>query len=363
MRYWLVALVVVSLAATLGCHSTSTKTPSSVSGGRPAESATSGSTGSAAAGQVAPSTLALRVGSTDTGSTHYAYAVAQAAFLSNNVEGVSLTVVTSGGGADNLERLRSREFDLATAVTNSIAYQGFHGIGDKTRDINHQPDLRWLWTYGVSSRAILVTKASKVTRLSDLDGKRISPGIRGSATEKDFMAHLEILGVKPEYHRGGTEDALAAVREKQIVGYVRAQPGNKLDASTAELKLSLPMRLIGYTDAQIEQISARRPWDLWVSLGQDELFEGAPPIKTLANTVGTVTLKGSLPDEAAYSMVKALNERGVEEIGHNMPFLRGWRLAEQTATTTRIPLHPGVLKYLRELGLTVQPHQIPPEAR
>lgn len=174
---------------------------------------------------------------------------------------------------------------------------------------------------------------------------------------------MDILGIKPDYYRGGTDDAITAIKDKAIIRYVKTQAGTTLDASTMDLMAFTKIRLIGYTDEHIKRIAEKRPCDVWMNLKEDELYKGAPALKAIAVVVGTGTLKGNIPDDLAYKMVKAINEKGADEIAASIKYMKGWQFAQRTAELANLPLHPGAVKYLQEQGVKLRPELIPPEMK
>lgn len=302
----------------------------------------------------------LFVGSTNTTSSYYTYHVAEATYLNAKVPDVSLTVVETGGGADNIGRLARGDVHISL-MSGGVTYQAHQGVGDYTG--KQVADLRYLWMYTVGARVIIVSEQSGVTKFGDLAGKPFNAGLARGATEKDFKAHADILGVKPQYYTAGLEDAVQAMKDRRIVGLVKAQPGLTVDSSTLDLMVFVKIRPVGYSDEEIKKITEKRPWDPFLTVQKDEWAKGFPTFKTLASAVGTGTTK-NLPEEIAYKLTKAMMEpSATDEIAKAAPFIKGWEYRKRTIQIAPIPLHRGAVRYFREVGETVPEQLLPPEAK
>jgi TRAP transporter TAXI family solute receptor len=302
----------------------------------------------------------LFVASTNSTSSYYTYHVAEAKYLNAKVPGVNLTVVETGGGNDNIGRIAKGELHLGL-LSGGVTYQAYHGIGDFTG--KQTPDLRYLWMYTVGARVVIVAEQSGVTKLADLNGKPFNPGLARSATEKDFKAHADILGIKPNYYTAGLDDAVQAIKDRRIVGLVKAQPGLSVDGSTMDLMTAVKIRPVGYSDEEIKKIQEQRPWDAFITVKKDEWAKGFDAFKTLMTVTGTGTTK-SMSEDLAYKLTRAIMEPdAADQIGAAASFVKGWDFRKRTLELASIPLHVGALKYFREVGDKVPEHLIPPEAK
>jgi TRAP transporter TAXI family solute receptor len=246
------------------------------------------------------------------GSTYYAYQVAEAKYIKSRVPEVNITVAESGGGPENLVRLARGQAQMATIATN-LVYQAYHGVG--TYKDKGQPDLRYLWVYAVGARPFIVREESGITKLEDLSGKDFNPGIRGSSTENDIKAHMEILGITPRYYTAGLNDAIQAMRDRRIPAMVVPQATIAADAATLDLMSTTKLRVLSYTDEHIKKINEQRPWDPFVTIAPDEYAKGFPAFKTSASIASIITTKGAISEDLAYKMTKAmLDPAAVQEI-------------------------------------------------
>lgn len=296
----------------------------------------------------------LAMGSTQSSSSHYAYFVAVAKIINTHVPEVSINVVETGASVDNINRIKKGQLDLGL-TTIHLQYQAFHGMGP-WKD-NAIKDQYVLWVYQPAPQNFIVREDSGVKTVYDLTGKSFNPGMRGSATEKTAEAILDALGVKPNFYRGGTEDTVAAIKDRRVVGYVKSGAGVKsLDASTLDIATFTPIRMIGFTDQDIAKVQAKYPDLSPVSIPKG-IYKDTPAHKTFAMLIGVVASK-SLPEDLVYKMVKAAHENFADQVAA-YPSIKGENLSELTLETCTVPLHPGAIKYYREKGLKIPEPLIP----
>jgi TRAP transporter TAXI family solute receptor len=296
----------------------------------------------------------LAMGSTQSSSSHYAYFVAVAKVINTKVPDVSISVVETGASVDNINRIRKGDLDLGM-TTIHLQYQAYHGMGPwKEKPITDQ---YVMWVYQPAPQNFIVREDSGVKTVYDLAKKPFNPGMRGSATEKTVEAILDALGIAPELYRGGTEDTVAGIKDKRLVGYVKSGAGvATLDASTMDIATLTPIRLLNFTPEDIKKVQAKYPYLSPVSIPKG-IYKDSPAYQTFAMLIGTV-VKKDLPEDLVYRMVKAACE-GIDEQVAAYPSIKGTNLAQLTVETCTVPLHPGAIRYYREIGLKIPEYLIP----
>jgi TRAP transporter TAXI family solute receptor len=296
----------------------------------------------------------LAMGSTQSSSSHYAYFVAVAKIMNTYVPEVNINVVETGASVDNINRIKKGQLDLGM-TTIHLQYQAYHGMGP-WKD-NPIKDQYVLWVYQPAPQNFVVREDSGVKSVYDLTGKAFNPGMRGSATEKTVEAILDALDVKPNFYRGGTEDTVASIKDRRIVGYVKSGAGVKtLDASTLDIATFTPIHIIGFTDNDIAKVQAKYPYLSPITVPKG-IYKNLPSYKTFAMLIGVVASK-NLPEDLVYKMVKASHEHFADQVAA-YPSIKGDNLPELTLETCTVPLHPGAIKYYRELGLKVPENLVP----
>ncbi len=300
----------------------------------------------AAAATAAQADQKLLIGSTSSSSSHYGYFVAVSQVINQKVKGITTSVVETGATLDNLRRMDRKQVDLGLVTTN-VMHNAYHGSGAFAgKPLN----AKLLWVYAIAPQNVVVRADAKVDSLAALAGKRLNPGIKGSATEKTSEAVFKLLGIAPDYMRGSTAEAVAAVKDNRIVGYVKSGAGLALDASSREIATFTPIAILGLTAAQRQALEKAMPELSIVDVPAVESLK-IPAYTTWG--FGVAAAAGpDMSEDTAYRIVKAVMED--KEIQANaFAEVKGADLVQMTLKYATTPLHPGAVKYFRERGADV----------
>ena len=298
----------------------------------------------------------LAMGSTQTSSSHYAYFVGAAKAINLLVPELNVTVVETGATVDNMKRMQKGQLDLGL-VTADQMYLAWKGL-DTWKDTPFE-GVRQLWGYSVSANYVTVREDTGIKSVHELTGKKFNPGIRGSSVEKQTEAVFGILGIKPEWQRMGTADAVDAMKDKRIFGFAKAGAGYALDASTMDIATQIQLRTLSFSEDDMKKVRAARPYLPWIKVPAGSI-KGMGEFWTTASLAYVGATK-QMPADVAYKVVKAIWEgqdhqpQGVMGAAYRNP--RG------TIEHALSPLHAGAIRYYREIGLKVPDELVPPEAR
>jgi TRAP transporter TAXI family solute receptor len=252
------------------------------------------------------------------------------------------------GSTENVPALEQEKFDLGLA-TGEVTYEAITGIGrppsDRFRIINA--------TYSQAGMFI-VRGDSPCRTIRDLVGKRI---VWGAATSGFIvLARYVMDGLGLDFKT----DFDAVLLEKAgdgppmvLSGEAAAMWGGGVGwpPFTAISKGPAGARFIGPDPQEIERITAKHPFlkRTLMPAGSYPGQEGPIP------SVGSwpfVLARASLPDDVAYRLARALHT------GHAALVQRVEQARESTLENTlaaaprRDLIHPGVLRFMREIGLT-----------
>jgi TRAP transporter TAXI family solute receptor len=294
-------------------------------------------------------------------SSHYAYVVGAAKAINKYVPDVKANVVETGASVDNIKRIQSGEIDIGIGSMKTM-YEAWAGLARwKNKPVK---DLRLLWLYAIGIDFIVVREDSGVKKLEDLNGKKFNPGIRGSASEATTKQIFNILGIKPIYHIGATSDAVKAIKDNRIVGYVKSGVGTQLDASTLDIMTLTKLRLIPLTKQHMDKIAAAIPYISFITIpsGGIKAMPDQPEYSMWGRPIGVMCSK-SLPADLAYKLVNGII-KGEQFQAAAWPAIKELDLVQDPVDLTLIPLHQGALNAFRDLGAkNIPPAAIPPEAR
>jgi TRAP transporter TAXI family solute receptor len=296
---------------------------------------------------------ALNLGACNSTTSWYGYLTSVAKTINELVPTVSVNVVETGATFDNIARLSKNQVDLGWA-SYSDTWTAIVGKGKfEGKAI---PDLRGLFISTLMPVYYVVREDSGVKEFKDLNGKKFNAGMRGSSTEKLCMDFLGALGVKPDYFKGSTEDAVSAIKDGHIVGYAKTGAGLALDATTKDIQTFHKIRVLTFTPDQVKHLTEVFPSESFVTIPAGT-NPGFPEVTTNALFMGLIVTK-NLNEELAYQIVKAVSEKTTYQVAA-IPSLKGLNIPEQTVKHSKIPLHPGAIRYYQEKGWKIPQGLIP----
>lgn len=302
-------------------------------------------TGSMFAGPAAAAQKML-IGSTSASSSHYGYFVAVSQVINEKVPGLETSVVETGATVDNLRRFARKQIDLGLVTTNVLS-QAYYGKQDFK---DHPVKSKLLWVYVIAPQNAIVRKDAGISTFSELSGQRFNPGLKGSATEKTSESVFEVLGINPEFVRGSTTDIVSAVKDNHIKGYVKSGSGMKLDASSRDIATFTPITILSLDRGQADLLKKELP-----EVSIVDVPAGAGPDIGSYVTWGFAVACGAsldMDEETAYKIVKAICEDKTAQ-GSAMASVKDADFAAMTIKYATSPLHPGAIRYFKEIGVTI----------
>ena len=299
------------------------------------------------AGPAGAADINISIGSCPVGCTAYTWSAGIADVVNRNVDGVRMTAEETKGYVANIKLLQREELEasMATSLSSYEAYSGTGTFkGGKQGEI-----LSWMAIAPVAMHVITLADGD-VKSLADLKGKRIGMGQPGGTSMLDADAFMETLGLKadadfePFRVRLGNMVSMLADGNLDVALWNGSFPLPPVKKLTAQHEI----RLIGVSDDVYKKHQAAYAPYFRLSI-PGNLYAGAAndtPTFGLAN--GLVILK-KIPEKVVYDMTKAIFE--------NLDKLKGVHPAFGRVTKETVlngfgaPLHPGALKYYREIGV------------
>lgn len=287
------------------------------------------------------------LGTATPGGGFPAYGWPYAEVLNEADASLAIEPINTKGSNENIVSLNEGKIDIGL-VTGEVTYEAVNGLGrpkaDNVRIINA--------TYSQAGM-FMVRADSPYKTISDLKGKPIAWGAASSGfivlaryvmdglgldMKKDFDAHLlDKAGDGPPMVLDGRAAAMwgGGVGWPPFMAIANGPKGGRFVAPSAE---------------EIKRIQAKHSF-LKATTMPSGSYPGQPgPV----NSVGSwpfVLARASLPDDVAYRLARALHK------GHAVLASRVGQAQESTlentlaAAPTRELIHPGVMKYMREIAL------------
>ena len=260
---------------------------------------------------------------------------------------LAIEPVNTKGSNENVASLDEGRVDLGL-VTGEVTYEAINGLGRPKAN-----NLRIINATYSQAGMFMVRGDSPCRNISDLKGRPIAWGAASSGfivlaryvmdglgldIRKDFEAHLlEKAGDGPPM----VLDGRAAAMWGGGVGW---------PPFTAIAKGPAGGRFIGPSADEIKRIMSKHAFLKQTTMPAGSYPGQAGPV----NSVGSwpfVLARASLPDDVAYRLAKALHK------GHAALAKKIDQAQESTLENTlaaapvRELIHPGVLRYMREIGL------------
>ncbi len=277
--------------------------------------------------------------------TYYAYGGMIANVLTEAVENVTITASTSGASVANARSINNSEADLAILQNDvfDYAYRGVEAFAEEGKLEN----VATIGTLYPEVIQVVATKASGITSIADLAGKRVSVGDVGSGTEANARQILEAYGLsyndlgKVEYL--GFGDSSTAIQQMTIdAAFVTAGVPNP---AILELNAMVEVVLVPVEGAEADALIAKYPFYAPYTI-EDTAYEGISGVNTVT-ILATLACRADLDEDTVYAITKALFENK-DKIAHAKAEVLS---PESAVKGVSVPFHPGAVKYYKELGL------------
>lgn len=291
-------------------------------------------------------TITLSLGTATPGGGFPLYGDAFAEVMNKADPTLTLATRNTKGSTENIPLLEAGQLDLAL-VAGEPAYEAFKGIG-------RAPTKLKIITALYSNPGMFVVRAdSPYKTIRDLVNKPIAFGAKGSGLVFLSRYVLDGLGLDQDknfqaFYLDRAGDGPAMVQDGRVAalwGAGLGWPGFKAMSESAG-----GARFIAPTAEEIAQIRAKHTFLKPMVVAANSYPHQPEPI----NSVGSwsyILARETLPDDIAYRLAKTL---------HASEATLGARLAQAKETTAVntvaaapdvMLIHPGVLKYYREIGV------------
>lgn len=263
---------------------------------------------------------------------------------------VSGTVQATPGLTANAVRLAAGLGDIAVVVS----VDGFQVLQRKGQfaDARKFP-LQMYPTVPPQYVHFIVKQSSGITKFSDLNGRRINVLTRGSLAEQVGTRLLEILRLRPSriYHYPHSDAATALQNNEVDVAVAGA-----IAPAYYEVSLREPLRILSFTDEEIELVKERMPGLPVAEADFGPSYRGAGKARVLAPWA-VMAARHDLDAALVYQITKAVfdNFSTVVKV-----YKEAEAMTQRTVLQTGYPLHPGALRYYREVGIRIPAEMLPP---
>lgn len=289
-----------------------------------------------------PQQLIIATGGTS--GTYYPLGGGIAQIITDNTSS-SATAQVTGASVENMRLLGDKDVDLAFTQTD-IAQYAING--EEMFSEGKVDNIRGISTLYHETIQIIVPADSDINSVADLAGKRVSVGAPGSGVEANAKQVLEVYGL--------TFDDMQAEHLSFGDSTEKIQDGN-LDAAfvtagaptsaVTQLSATKGVKIIPLEDDKIQALIQKYPFYVEQVIPADT-YSGVGEIKTVA-VKAMLVVREDLSEELVYEITKSLYENTASLIPINA---KAKSITLDSALDgMSMELHPGALKYFKEMGL------------
>jgi TRAP transporter TAXI family solute receptor len=263
--------------------------------------------------------------------------------------GIRATVESTGGSVFNINAIMAGDLEFGVAQSDR-QYQAVMGIED-WKEKGPQKDLRAVFSIHAENVDLIAAVDSGINTIQDLKGKRVSIGNVGSGFRQNAIDALEANGL--DFEKDFHAESLKAPEQPGMIQdgridaafYTVGHPsGYYLEATSGTRKV----KFIAIPNA--EKLVAKYPYYA-KSKTLIELYTGAENDSDI-DTFGvkaTFVTSAKVPDDVVYAITKEVFDN-FEQFKKLHPAYVGLT-KESMLDGLSAPIHPGAMKYYKEVGL------------
>ncbi len=263
--------------------------------------------------------------------------------------GVKCSVESTGGSIYNLNALRAGELQLGLAQSD-WQYHAYKGTS-KFKSKGAFKDLRTLFSVHNDSFTLVARKDANIKTFDDLKGKRVNIGNPGSGQRGTMESLMEA--------KGWDRSVFKLASELKPAEQSKALCDNKIDAmvftvghpsgTIKEATTTCNSAIINLDDSIVKKFVKDNKYYSFAKI-PGKMYRGNPnEISTFGPTATFVTTS-KLSDKAAYVIVKAVFDN-FEIFKKLHPAYSQLKKENMIKDGLNAPLHPGAIKYYKEVGL------------
>jgi TRAP transporter TAXI family solute receptor len=288
----------------------------------------------------------ITIGTASPGGVYEAYGEGLARILTRALR-IEVTAQVTQGPAQNIVLMEKKEALLGFA-TMGVALQGWNGT-DWAKGTRYR-SMRVMFPMYDTAFHFAVLKRFAIKSLDDFAGLRIGVGPRAGTGGTYVPEIFKLLGIAAEIRFGAIDQMASQMVDGKLDGVVIAT--------------GFPIPALAELDAK-QQVDFVQPSSEQSTMVRNKMPEISPSLipagtyRSLARNYHTIGLYNfaiahkDLSDEFIYSLVKTVFDSRDELMKAQSSAKE--TLPENIDRNTMLPLHPGALRYYRELGIAVPP--------
>jgi len=282
-----------------------------------------------------------------TGGTYMVMSGGLASYLTNNIEGCTVSGRLTGGSVENARLLETHQVDLGF-LNAAIAYQKAKGLNLFEGEASG--NLRFVALDTLSAFQWVTLANSGIKTMRDLEGKRVSTGPAGGGTAEfaDYVFKLYGLTDKIKIVNLGFSESAQNLKDKAIDAFlIGSSVPNPAIVDVASLR---EIYIIPIDEEIFDSIVKESPYYSKYILPAN-VYRGVEEPTTIVG-VGTVILANKeVSKERIYEITKLILGEEAQEYMRSVYSSYQISPGIDLANMTGIPLHPGAEQYYKEEGM------------
>ena len=290
--------------------------------------------------------LNLTMGGSQSGSSVFSLITAQARLAGNADGALNINIRETSASSENIQLLRDGAVDFGLSGLGTVI-QARDGLGGFAA--NPYPELCNLMNYLRNAEFMTVRADMGIETIHDLEGKAVAPGFQGSAVHDNFLAYLDVLGIEVEVFEGSLEDIANAMKDGRIVAFGKSGNGLGADASMLDVASAVPVKAVGFTPEEAEQILNAAPDNqklfVFDEIPAGSIYDNPQPFVT-SFVISSYFADASMPEETAFRLTKSMYEAlDTAAQQSNYAGAKGITTELTTSTVQNLPLCAGSARY------------------
>lgn len=262
---------------------------------------------------------------------------------------IRCSVESTGGSIYNVNTIRANELDFGI-VQSDWQYHGYNGTSQFTEQGPYKK-LRAVFSLHTEPFNVIVRADSGIDSIKDLAGKRVNVGNPGSGDRATMQVVMDALGWNLDTFKLASE----------LKGSERSQAlcDNKIDAfiymvghpngSIKEATTSCDAKLVSVTGPEIDKLVQENPYYTYTNVPAG-MYRGTDKDVKSFGVAATLVTSADVSDDVVYNVTKAVFEN-FSTFKRLHPSFAHLKKENMVKDGISIPLHPGAVKYFKEVGL------------
>lgn len=260
-----------------------------------------------------------------------------------------MTVESTGGSVFNVNALMNGDLQMGV-VQSDLQYQAYKGHGEWTG--NPQTQLRAMFAIHPEAVTILSAADKNINSVADLKGKVVNIGAPGTGQRVNALdlfaaagideKDVTIEGIKPAEAAGMLQDGRI-----DAYFYTVGHPNGSIKEAVAGAR---KVAFVPVDANLVAKLTADQPYyaPADIPVAQYPGVTNTADVPTFG-VKATICTSAAVPDDVIYTVTKEVFEN-IEELRKLHPAL-AVLTRENMMQGLSAPLHPGAIKYFKEVGL------------